>query len=66
MLKVNQETLKDFEGKHSGITEQIMQFENAVLPVCPDCKSDNTANVQVGIIGRTMNIAAATTKYKLN
>ena len=65
MLKVNKETLNKLEGMYSGITEQIMGFENAVLPLCPDCKSDNTANVQVGVIDRTINIVGATTKIRL-
>ena len=65
MLKVNQSTLIDLEEKYPGITKQIMRFENAQLPACTNCKSDNTADVQVGIIGRTINIAAATTKFRL-
>lgn len=65
MLKVSKETLEDLEEKYPGITEQIMRFENAQLPACPNCKSTDTADVQVGIIGRTINIAAATTKFTL-
>lgn len=37
----------------------------ADLPPCPDCGSEDTASVQIGVIQRTMNIAAATTKFKL-
>jgi len=36
-----------------------------VLPQCPRCGSKDTADVQCGIIGRTINIAAATTRFKL-
>jgi len=36
-----------------------------MLPACSRCGSENTADVQCGIIGRTINIAAATTKVKL-
>lgn len=53
------------EERYPGITEQIERFENAVLPPCPHCGSEDTASVQVGIIGRTMNIAAFTKKFSL-
>ncbi len=65
MLKVDNETLKEMEEGYPGILEEILDFENAELPSCPMCKSDNTANVQVGIIQRTINLIAATTKVKL-
>ncbi len=65
MLKVDNETLKRMEENYPGILESILQFENAEFPSCPMCKSTNTADVQVGIIGRTINIAGATTKVKL-
>ena len=53
------------EERYPGITEQIHRFENAKLPICPNCGSEDTASVQVGIIGRTMNIAASTRKFHL-
>lgn len=65
MLTVSEKGLEAMEADYQGITEQIMRFENAVLPSCPHCQSDNTADVQVGVIGRTMKISAATTKFKL-
>ncbi len=40
-------------------------FETGTHPVCSHCGSANTADVGCGIIGRTINIAAATTKFKL-
>lgn len=64
MLKQTKKQLARWEKQYHGITEQIMRFENAALPPCPKCCSNNTANVQVGFIGRTMKIAAATTKVR--
>ena len=65
MLKVDENTLAEMERQHTGLVKTIMQFENAELPVCPHCGSDNTAEVQVGIIGRTIYLVSATTKAKL-
>ncbi len=65
MLKIDQETLDHMEERHPGIAETIRRFEEATLPACSHCGSGNTADVQCGIIGRTIYIAAATTKVKL-
>ena len=65
MLKVDQNTLAEMERQHPGLVKTIMHFENDELPACPHCASDNTAEVQVGIIGRTIYLASATTKAKL-
>jgi hypothetical protein len=65
MIKVDQETLDKMESQHKGIIVDIMNFDKAELPSCPQCKSTNTASVQAGIIGRTIYIASATTKVLL-
>lgn len=65
MLKLTAEEIDDLEKKYPGIRESIMHFEQAPLPLCPHCRSEDTADVQVGLIGRTINIAAATTKFRL-
>ena len=65
MLKVVQEVLTQLEGRYPGVVETIMRFENAQVPPCPRCASEDTARVLVGIIGRTINIAAVTTKVTL-
>jgi len=62
MIKVPNSTIEQMEKAYEGITEQIWRFENAQLPPCPHCGSEDTASVQVGIIGRTMHLVAATTK----
>lgn len=65
MLKVDQKTLDEMERKHEGIVKSIMRHENADLPACPHCKSRDTADVLCGIIGRTIEMASATTKVTL-
>lgn len=65
MLKIDKETLDHMEKGSPGIGETILRFDEATLPVCSGCGSENTADVQCGIVGRTANIAAATTKFKL-
>jgi len=65
MLKINRHELVEMENQHDSIIEQIMRFESAELPACSECGSSDTADVQVGIIGRTIYLAAATTKFKL-
>lgn len=65
MLKIDSDTLDELESKYPGIREQILRFERATVPACPRCGSEDTAEVNVGIVGRTINIAAATTKIEL-
>jgi len=65
MLKIKPEVFPIFEKLYPGITETSMRFENAVLPPCSKCGSPDTADVQVGIIGRTIHLAGATTKFHL-
>lgn len=65
MIKIGEDELSDFERRHPGIRRSISYFENAALPKCPRCDSGDTAQVQCGIIGRTIYITAATTKMHL-
>ena len=65
MLRVDADWIKTVEANYPGIREQIRHFEEAILPICPYCNSDNTADVQCGIIGRTIHINGATTKFRL-
>jgi hypothetical protein len=65
MLKVNRETLDHLERDYPGIGETIRHFEEAALPACSRCSSEDTAIVQCGVIGRTISLAAATTKFRL-
>lgn len=65
MIRKTEEEFKQSESQYPGITEQIWRFEQADLPACPVCGSMDSASVQVGVMGRTINIGAATTKIHL-
>lgn len=65
MIRVTEWELDYLEARRPGVKELILRFENAVLPPCPHCGSAHTADVQVGVIGLTISIACATTKFKL-
>lgn len=53
-----------YERNHPGITEQIWRFMQKTNPVCELCGSVDTAEVQIGVIGRTLAIQSATTRVK--
>ena len=57
-----QDNLVAFSCKRRGFCPAC---EDACLPACPKCVSADTAAVQVGVVGRTISIVAATTKVKL-
>src|SRR5215216_3356056 len=63
--KENVQERVNLEDNYPDITEQIRRFAEAELPSCPHCGSEDTASVQVGMVGRAVTIAAATTKVKL-
>ena len=65
MIRKTEDDIKQLESQYPGITEQIWRFEQADLPACMACGSADTASVQVGVMGRTINIDAATTKFHL-
>lgn len=65
MLKIDKETQDRMEAMYPGIGISIQFREQATLPACAYCGSKDTAGVGCGVIGRTINLAAATTKFKL-
>jgi len=65
MLKIDTAALDRMEQQHPGIREEVRLREEAVLPACSRCGSANTAKVECGIIGRTICLSSATTKFKL-
>jgi len=65
MLKIGKRAIMHLESQYLGIAEQIEYFERAILPECGHCRSADTAVVQIGIIGRTIAIAGATSKFHL-
>ena len=66
MIKFSLDQIKNNEKNYEGIASQIMKFDNRVLPPCPFCGSEDTAVVLRAAIGRTIAIAAATTKVTLS
>ncbi len=65
MIKISKAKLDSLEEQYPGIVEQVMSFESAELPDCSYCGSKDTAIVDIGVIGRTISIASATSKFKL-
>ncbi len=65
MLKIDKQILYLYEKLYPGIRESILHFDEAKLPACSRCRSEDTAVVRCGIIGRTIHLCAATTKFKL-
>ena len=65
MLRVGPAELEIMEQNYPGIKDQIISREELELPSCANCGSANTASVSVGLVGRSMSIAAATTRMKL-
>lgn len=55
-----------YERDYPGFIEMVIRHENAVLPLCPKCGSDNTATVSRGIVSRSIHLASATTKFRLH
>jgi hypothetical protein len=65
MLMTSEAGLDSLDKDHPGIKKSILEIEAKVLPACAHCGSDDTASVGIGIVGRSMRIAGATTKYHL-
>jgi hypothetical protein len=58
-------SLEIMERQYPGITETYHRFEEAELPSCSHCGSNDTASVQVGIVWRTIYLAGISKKFKL-
>ncbi len=65
MLRFTEEHLEEIERQYPGLRETVHHCEEAALPSCAHCGSADTAAVGIGIVGYSIHLAAATTKYKL-
>lgn len=65
MILVSRDTIDRMEKRYPGITAQIYFYEKNQSPRCPECLIRDTAVVNVGFVGRSINIAMATSKYHL-
>lgn len=48
-------TTEELERRYPGISATIEHYERAPIPPCPSCKSDDTAKVSIGVVGRSIN-----------
>jgi len=65
MLRVSEAELLRMDERRPGIREQVLSFEAVSLPGCPCCGSQDTASVQVGAVGRLIEICYATSKVTM-
>ena len=65
MLKISFEQLDRLEKHYPGIKDQIMRLEGKELPACPRCASRRTLLVGVGVVGRSIQMAISTTRFRL-
>ncbi|MCC6245562.1 MAG: hypothetical protein IT353_22215 [Gemmatimonadaceae bacterium] len=65
MVKINDEWIRQAEIAYPGFRKTLNRYESMCLPGCPACQSTHTASVQMGIVGRSISLAAATTRIKL-
>lgn len=62
MLKVGEDSLERMEPLYPGIRESVAYYESLYLPRCATCASEDTAKVSTGLMGRSIQVASATTK----
>lgn len=65
MLTVPESFLDSLEQKYPGIKDQVLSVDAADLPPCDSCGSSDTATVQCGLVGRSINVGGCTSKLKL-
>lgn len=65
MVRATSEWMRAAEVAYPGLTEHIEALESLTLPGCPKCGSEESARAACGIVGRSITLAAATTKIRL-
>ena len=65
MDRDEEDKIRDSEIGYPGISSEIRHYEEAKLPSCFHCGSNETARVSIGLVGRSMTIAGRTKKMKL-
>ena len=63
MLMIDKETQAHIEKQYPGIGETILYFEKASLPAYSRCGSEDTAEVGVGLVGRSSHRLAGRTDH---
>jgi len=65
MVKLSRREIDRLEQQYPGFKDTLEYYENLSVPPCPRCASWDTATVSYGLVGRSINMAAATRKMKL-
>lgn len=65
MFKRSREELEMCDRDYPGVLEYAEGLEAAEFPNCPLCDSEDTAKVNVGVIGRTILLCTMTTRFHL-
>lgn len=65
MIKISFRQLRQAEHGYPGILKAIRHYEEASIPGCPSCGSCRVAVVGIGIVGRSLTLAAATDRLYL-
>lgn len=65
MLKLPSASLSELEKQYLGIQAQIEAMEGTPSSSCPRCGREDAARITIGLVGRTLALAAATTRCHL-
>jgi|JI6StandDraft_1071083.scaffolds.fasta_scaffold23039_3 hypothetical protein len=65
MLKLTAAALSDLEKHYPGIQAQIASMEDTPSGPCPDCGRVDAARIIIGSTGRTLALAAASSRCHL-
>ena len=65
MINFSEKDIAKAEEQYPGFRETLMSCDAVITPPCPDCGSEDTAVTGCGVVGRSIYLAAGTTKYKL-
>jgi len=65
MLKISEENLSKLDCDYPGVRDYLVKLEAKAMPECVHCDCEDTAEVNVGVIGRTIAMAQASSRFKL-
>ena len=65
MLKIAYKELERLDQHYPGLKDQVIHLEGREMPACPHCGSCCTALVGVGVVGRSIQMAVSTTRFRL-
>ena len=65
MLKIDYKELERLDRYYLGLKDQVIHLEGKDMPAYPHCGSRCTALVGVGVVGRSLQMAVSTTRFRL-